>query len=66
MPGQPLITLGGPALEIRVPVPEREIAPDAVGFACTFEARIDAPVSLPMVRHGQTMTVAFRLQSVSA
>lgn len=93
MPGQPLVTLGGPALEIRVPVPEpdlargiragtrvdlsfpdraraegvvREVAPDAVGAAHTSEARIDAPVPLPPVRHGQTVTVTFRLDSVSA
>jgi len=93
MPGQPLVTLGGPALEIRVPVPEpdlakgiregtrveltfpdnsrsealvREVAPDAVGAAHTSEARIDAPAPLPFVRHGQTVTVKFRLDSVSA
>ena len=91
--GQPLVTLGGPALESRVPVPEpdlargiragtpvvltfpdhsraeavvREIAPDAVGPAHTSEARIDAPSQLPPVRHGQTVTVTFRLDSVSA
>ncbi len=93
MPGQPLLTLGGPALEIRVPVPEpdlakgiragtrvelvfpdrsrseavvREVAPDAVGAAHASEARVDAPIPLPRVRHGQTVTVTFRLDSVSA